>query len=502
MRLDKIKDKTTTYESTMVMDKKIKANQRSINFQMDYNEVSKNDPLLVDNYKEIPLVNRVETIYAMVVSFLATPLMKEVSKAPKIKPPVVKTNVLRMNPNFRAALKLYDYVTSYSKDGYSFREIKKTFSPLPASMGDEIADTIELSSVIAYITGNNIESTLLERLEAKEKEQQILDNQKAVEEIRRLKKRIIEMNEDPAEYILKLEKRNVHLEKENVSLAEIKAQNAQLLIELDIHEKEKLVYMREKEELRTIIEEKINDIDVLNQKYFDDMTTAEEIHQQEISTLNQKHHNQIQTLLENHQQAIASLNETHQKAIEQLNTSHQLAVDTLQKDHNQALLDLKQSHESNIEKMKLDHVQQKDSLMAAHQVEVTKLDEHINDLHQQVSELEDHIRLLKDTLVNESNAYELTVNDLNQKLKRMLDEKQYVRAQFLAFKAQQGLLTEEDDYTTKEKFKQLEQEMQAYKKLFKEQWKKTKEKIRTQVKQEMPIVEEKDVSDTEENAED
>ena len=502
MRLDKIKDKTTTYESTMVMDKKIKANQRSINFQMDYNEVSKNDPLLVDNYKDIPLVNRVETIYAMVVSFLATPLMKEVSKAPKIKPPVVKTNVLRMNPNFRAALKLYDYVTSYSKDGYSFREIKKTFSPFPASMGDEIADTIELSSVIAYITGNDIESTLLERLEAKEKEQLILANQKAVEEIRRLKKRIIEMNEDPAEYILKLEKRNVHLEKENVHLAEIKAQNAQLLIELDIHEKEKLVFMREKEELKTIIEEKINEVDLLNQKYFDDMTTAEEIHQQEISTLNQKHHDQIQTMMEHHEQAIASLNETHQKAIEQLNASHQLAVDTLQKDHNQTLLDLKKSHESNIEKIKLDHEQQTDVLITAHQVEVTKLDEHINELHQQVSKLEDHIRLLKDTLVNESNAYETTVNDLNQKLKRMTDEKQYVSAQFLAFKAQQGLLTEEDDYTSKERFKQLEQEMIAYKKLFKEQWKKTKEKIRTQVKQEMPIVEEKHVSDTEEHAED
>jgi hypothetical protein len=46
--------------------------------------------------------------------------MECVSKVAMLKPPITKTNILKMDNNFKAAVALYDYLLSYHKDGYSF----------------------------------------------------------------------------------------------------------------------------------------------------------------------------------------------------------------------------------------------------------------------------------------------------------------------------------------------------------------------------------------------
>ena len=501
MRLDKIRDKTTTYESDMTLDKDIKANQRRLKYQMSFQEISKNDPFLIDAYKEMPMVNRLETIYAMVVSFLSTPLMKEVSKAPMIKPPVVKTNVLRMNPNFRAALKLYDYITSYNKDGYVFHEIKHTFNPFPQMMADQVADLIELKSVIAYITANDLEEDLLKKLEEKIEAQKEIENRKIIDEIKRLKKRIIEMNEDPAEYILKLEKRNISLEKDHVNLAIEQEKNRVLQSQNEALEKEKITWIQALEDLQKVIEAKNTEIDVLNQKYYDDMTLAEEIHTSEMSELKSNHQQEIQTLHTQYQAEIQSLKESHLAMIDSLNQAH-----------NESQKQLMMSHEQHIKAIHEQFDLEKEQLIETHQTEIIELNQkHAQELinHEQtqlsltaeIQTLQSTIQSMNQAFLESSNEYEITIDQLEKNLKRMADEKHYVSAQFLAFKAKEGLLTEADDYTSKERFKQLELEMTAYKKLFKEQWKMTKQKIRDSVKKENPILPEKDSKQSDSNDE-
>jgi hypothetical protein len=53
---------------------------------------------------------------------LMTPLMKEVAKAPLISPPITRTNVLRMDNNFKYAVELYDYLVAYEGDGYTIEQ--------------------------------------------------------------------------------------------------------------------------------------------------------------------------------------------------------------------------------------------------------------------------------------------------------------------------------------------------------------------------------------------
>ena len=418
MRLDKIKDKTTTYQSEMRIDKHIDASQRHLSYKLDFDEEYKNDPFLVDQYQQIPLVNRVETIYAIAVSLLQTPLMREVAKAPMIKPPVVKTNVLRMNPNFRAALKLYDYIMAYNKDGYEFKEIKKTFKPLPSEMSDEIAETIQLSSFITYMEGNGIREHLEERYQALEKEIKTQQTKKTKDEIKRLKKRIVEMHEDPAEYILKLERRNIELEKESMELAQEKEKNIELLKTIDILEKEKIEDQENIYQLSIDLSERLDEINQLNQKYFDDMTEAEEIHQKELIDLEDKH-----------QSTIVSMNKKHESELVAIDQKHQRET-----------LELNQKHEARVKELNNMHETKYQALIDQHKAEILALEEVIKTLEDNIKELEQNIEEMILEHKASDQAYEDKISELLADIDRLEDEKKYANAQYLALRHNKAYL--------------------------------------------------------------
>ena len=52
---------------------------------------------------------------------------------------------------------------------------------------------------------------------------------------------------------------------------------------------------------------------------------------------------------------------------------------------------------------------------------------------------------------------------------------------FNSLRNEHGLITVDNDFTTKMKFEELEAQYNAFKKLFKNEWKKTKRKIRSNI---------------------
>lgn len=451
-RVDQIKDKTTTYSSLLILDKNVEANQHHLKYQLNVDEKYKNDPLLMDRYHHIKYVDRMENVFAITVSLLSSPLMKEVSKAPLLKLPIIKTNVLRMNQNFKAALKLFDYITSFNRDGYEFVEVKKTLKPLPKEMSDEIAEIIQLGSFITYMEGNELRTSLEDKYRDQLEIETEINSKNAQEEIKRLKKRMLEFNEDPEAYILKLEKRNNELEKEKEVLYKLRQKNEDLINTINQLELDKHKYDEKIQALGLDLLNKVDEIDQLNQKYYDDMVEAEEVHQTDMDILEQKY-----------LQIIEQLKLSHQNELKQLKDTHELFVS-----------ELREKHEN-----------EKEKIFNAHEKEITEYRDQLFELNQTISNLNENI-------ANQKASYELTIKeknvnikDLNQRLNIALEEKQYASAQYMALKVQQGLLDEQEDFTTKDKFAQLELEMKAYKKLFKEEWKKAKTKIRDKVRKEM-----------------
>ena len=583
IRLDKIKDKTTTYRSEMLLDKQIELNQRHLNYQLQFSEKLENDTFLLQQYKEIPLVNRMENLYAIVISFLATPLMKEVAKAPMLKPPIVKTNVLRMNPNFRMALNLYDFVMSYNKDGFELKEVEQTHNPLPHELADEIAETIELSSILTYVETDKRRDYFEEIFEKSERDRLEAINKKHQEEIRVLNKRLVEMKEDPAKYILRLEKRNVELEEDSIKYYKELEKNGELLIQIDTLEQERSNQKEDIEQLSSELILKENEINRLNQKYFDDMTNAEKIHKQEISRFRLYYQDKIEKLIEEHKRIlketidayelklqetidayelklqetidtyeaeIIRLTDMYEKKLEETMATYEAEIKYLTEMYETKLEETIDNYESELKEL---HETQETVLKETkenHRTEITQINEvndektkqiidahyeEINNLvlaqeEQLNQEIETHENIVtnllkehkqqRETYENETNSLKDTANSLEQKMKEIIadydqqmnentaeinslraqlkklnEEKQYANAQYLAIKAQQGLITKDDEYTNKERFKQLEKEMAAYKKHFKTQWKKTKVKIREQAKNN--VFDEKDSNEKE-----
>jgi hypothetical protein len=428
----------------MRINKEISMSNRSIKFNLDYGDLVKSDAYLLEAYRDNPLVARIENIHSLTLSLLSTPLMREVSKAPLIRPPIVKTNVLRMDQDFKAAVELYEYIVAYEGDGYAFEEIKSEHQPLPDDMSDELADLIDMTAFLAYMYGNNVKRNLREIYEAEEERLQEEESKKAAEEIKRLRKRVVEMGEDPAEYILALEKRNSTLEKEHTEFFFEKRKNRELKMQIAHLEKDKDYLQEIINNLRNEINDKNEAIKALNEKYISDMDLAEERHLQKIALLKEEH--------------------SQEKAV--LEESRRNRISEIQAAHSEELVGLRAAFD-----------REKEELSAQFEAKVAELNSEIEKRATENRQLRSEI---EETIAR----YGEEIRELENKLETYEKEKRAADARYHALKYQQGLFTEEDDFTFREKFKELELERKAFKKFFREQWKKTKSRIRERVREE------------------
>ena len=99
IRIDKIEEIRRTFEGNLYLNKKLESKYRNLDVEIKLKDYRTNNIHFVVDEKSEKLVNRIKNIQQIVNSFLNGHLMKEVSKSPMIKPPVVKNNVLKMKNN-------------------------------------------------------------------------------------------------------------------------------------------------------------------------------------------------------------------------------------------------------------------------------------------------------------------------------------------------------------------------------------------------------------------
>lgn len=61
---------------------------------------------------------RVLRIRTVLGDFLSTPLMRELTGCEPVRPPILHTNLMTKNPNFKKSLDLWNYIETYTKPGY------------------------------------------------------------------------------------------------------------------------------------------------------------------------------------------------------------------------------------------------------------------------------------------------------------------------------------------------------------------------------------------------
>lgn len=456
IRYNKILELSNTYNGTMTMNKVVKTANRTIKYSVDFAEVKRDDDYLKETNQAKEIINRIDLLLKTVLAFFSTPLMQFVSKAPMIKPPITKTNVLKMNNNFKQALNLYGYVVAYEGDGYRVETEVKELSPFSDIVAEEMSETILLSSFITYEHALGLEISLkraYEQEEQRRKEQALKEFQEKLEAARiRVQKSGMSMEE----YILMLEKHIRTLEKKAKELDKVK-------VELEKTQALLIKTQTENQELKDTLERTIQDLDAEKLRYINDMAALKLAHEEELKHLVTEYEDKIAQIIENHKNEIDELNQMHQNAIDELNQAHQNAIDELNAEHQREVDELCAKHENELSAKNGEIATLTDMLAAEkekYQAETLRLQtEHAKKVEQL-------------TAKNKETA---------AKLKEETKERRYLKAQYLTLKKETGKLTPDDEHLTQLKFDDLQYTFEQFKEFYKQEWKKAKRQIRREI---------------------
>jgi hypothetical protein len=438
-RYDKIQDITNKYQGSLALNKSITLGKRHLVYVVRLNEENHNDPYIMAHNKSMPMIERIYACLHGVLQLLKTPLMVEVGKAPMIKPPVVKTNVLKMNVNFKNALALYDYVTSYKGDGYKIIEKNQVLSPLKDEEGDEVADLISLSSFLTYQDGNALRGELEKNFQAEELRRKEEEEKRLAEQVRSLKKRLEEGGSSFEEYALLLEKENKALERKVAA---------------------------EESAMESLKEAHAKEINEINKKYEEEITTLLKKQQDELA--------KQQSLFE---QRLQEVQEKYEKELEDLRSSYEEKIAVLEK--NMADLQGKldstiESYKQQIETLTANYEQLIQETKQAHEKEMATLQE---------SDLEAYNKLQQETAAK--------IAALEEELKGSQEGKRMALAELHALRGSTGKDGQEEDFTSPERFAELEAEKAAFDAFFDKEWKTTKKAIRHRLFSQKPASKEK-----------
>ena len=322
IRYDKILKLSNQYDGVLQMDKEIVLPNRKINYTVELHDEKKDDKYLRDHNPCRNIIDRIDLILKTVMAFLSTPLMEIAGKAAKLKPPITKTNVLKMDNNFKGAVALYDFIIAYDKPGFTTECFVTELSPFDDFVAEEFSEAGALLAFLVYKHGLGMEDALKSAYELEQEARKAEMIRKKEEQLALLKIRLANMQESPEEYILALEKHLKLLQSENRVIEPLRGrvkeleQNERDLTEqlqasrqecadLYVHIEElKAAHLQELENLKQECNERINQI-------LSD-------HEQELRELEQKYTAHLESLREEMRQRESTLQGRITQATEQL----------------------------------------------------------------------------------------------------------------------------------------------------------------------------------------
>ena len=290
-RLDKIKETVNKYDGQVQIKKKIELGYRTVDVSLFIHDVRKNDEIALKRAEAQDKIMRLDAILNGVLVLLKTPLMQEVSKAPLVTRPVTKTNVLKMNTNFKESLYVFDYVCAYNKPGYTISETEKKIAPLSIEQENGFTDVILLSSFLTYEFNNALEEELRQSYILEEKRRKKIEEEKVLARIAELMDKAKKSEKEIGEYLLMLE--------EGYHILENKIQEV-------------------KDELAKTIEDYEARIVEINEKHAEEIANLNEEHRQEIENINNEHLQEISDLNANHDQEMTNLRDIHTQEMNSL----------------------------------------------------------------------------------------------------------------------------------------------------------------------------------------
>lgn len=210
---------TNAYIGRLTLKKTVFAGKRRLKYFLNLIEESDDDYYIRSSNNVRDSLNRLELIQRTVHYYLNTPLMSEMAKADKLKPPITKTNPLRMDKNLKETVVLYEFLLSYRGAGYTIKREERSLSPISANDAADLSDPALLASFMLYSRGLGLGDHLKSEYEKEEARRREEERLKLDEQLAAMRARI--QTEGGAEqYIRLLEEKNRRLEEDTRSLSD------------------------------------------------------------------------------------------------------------------------------------------------------------------------------------------------------------------------------------------------------------------------------------------
>lgn len=218
---------TNTYHGKLSVDKAVSLGKHRLRYRLELDDEREDDPVMRANNNVRETLERMEIILRTVHYYLNTPLMTEVAKADKLKPPITKTNPLRMDKNLKETVVLYEFLMAYEKDGYTITQEEQLLNPRKGDVADELVDPALLAAFLTYESTLALKDELLRRYQEEEA-------RRRAEELREVEAQLSSIRDRMREagwterYIALLEKKNSLLERENERVTQLRSRMEEL----------------------------------------------------------------------------------------------------------------------------------------------------------------------------------------------------------------------------------------------------------------------------------
>lgn len=325
IRYDKILELSNKYDGVLRVDKEIVLPKQRITYSVDLHDERKDDEYLRRSNPSKDIIDRIDLILKTVMAFLATPLMEIAGKAAKLKPPITKTNVLKMDNNFKGAVALYDYIIAYDKPGYTVESSVNELSPFRQDIAEEFSEASALLTFLVYEHGLGLEEELKERFDIQERQRKAESIKQKEEQLTILKKRLKNMEITPEEYILALEKHLKLVQNDNRQIEPMRSRIAEL------------------EQIELTLTERVASLEEECAGLREQMALEQAAHAQEIENLKQEFNERIHEMLLKHEEEMRELQASYSRHLEELNAQMHEMERALQEKISQAAQKLRES---------------------------------------------------------------------------------------------------------------------------------------------------------------
>jgi len=118
-------------------------------------KINQTDSIMDQSDKQGSVFNRIKTLYEQLNSLMNSKFAKEMSKYSKVYPPLVMTNAIKKNPNYKKCHKLWNFLLAYMDVGYTVQIIDQN-PEINQKFEEDIYDNIMFNYIIlkGYLEDN------------------------------------------------------------------------------------------------------------------------------------------------------------------------------------------------------------------------------------------------------------------------------------------------------------------------------------------------------------